>query len=235
MPSDHAHLRHPPLIVAPGTLEGIKWLALVFMILDHVNRFLLGERVAWMYDAGRLAMPLFAFVLAYNLARPGTLSAGVHVRTMKRLALAGAIATPPFIALANLKLGWWPLNILFTLLVATATIYLIEKGGSVRLAAAAALFLAGGGLVEFWWAGLAFCLAAWWYCQTRTVTALLVWVAASASLYLVNGNLWAMASIPIALAATLVDLRVPRIRHLFYVLYPAHLIILVLARMTIVS
>ena len=76
------------------------------------------------------------FVLAYNLVRPGTFERGAYPRTMKRLALFGAVASVPFIALGGLFAGWWPLNVLFTLLVITATLYLVERGGAGNLIAA---------------------------------------------------------------------------------------------------
>ena len=50
---------------------------------------------------------------------------------MKRLALFGALATLPFVALGGLAAGWWPLNILFTLWVITAALYFVERGGAV--------------------------------------------------------------------------------------------------------
>jgi len=101
--------------IANGTIEALKWLALVLMIGDHINKYLLNDTVAWLYDAGRLTMPLFVFVLAYNLARPGALESGAYRRTMIRLAVFGALASPAFLALGGLVNGWWPLNILFTL------------------------------------------------------------------------------------------------------------------------
>ena len=70
---------------------------------------------------------------------------------MKRLALFGALATPPFVALVGLKAGWWPLNIMVTLLVITAALYFVERGGAVRSPIAAGMVLVGGSSVEFWW------------------------------------------------------------------------------------
>jgi hypothetical protein len=45
----------------------------------------------------RIVMPMFGFVLAYNLARPGALAKGVHRRMLCRLTLAGLAASPMFI------------------------------------------------------------------------------------------------------------------------------------------
>ena len=48
----------------------------------------------------------------------------------------------------------------------------------------------------------------------------------TASLVMVNFNLWALAAVPLILLATRVELRVPRLRWLFYALYPIHLTVL---------
>lgn len=89
------------LVVADGTLEALKWLAMVLMVIDHANKWVFDASFHWMYAAGRLSAPIFVFVLAYNLARPHALPSGACLRTAKRLALFGALATPAFMALNN--------------------------------------------------------------------------------------------------------------------------------------
>lgn len=216
----------PRVVISNGTLEALKWIGLVLMALDHANKYVFAHALPGAFELGRLAMPIFGFVLAYNLARPGALAAGAHTRTMKRLALYGVAATPFFISLGGLLAGWWPLNIMFTLLVAACILYLVEKGGFARLAGATALFLFGGAMVEFWWFALAFVVAAWWYFKTANKLAVAVCALALAALFVVNKNLWALAAVPLMLAAPLVELNMPRLRHVFYAFYPAHLAVL---------
>ena len=55
--------------ISGGTLEALKWLGLVLMVLDHANKYLFAHAIPGAFEAGRLAMPIFGFVLAYNLAR----------------------------------------------------------------------------------------------------------------------------------------------------------------------
>jgi hypothetical protein len=220
----------PRPAVSDGTIEALKWFALLLMTGDHVNKYLFNDTMPLLFDAGRLALPLFAVVLGYNLARPGTLERGVYARTMKRLAVFGLVATPAFIALGSLVAGWWPLNVMFTLLAATATLYLIELGGKWHLVAAAAVFLVAGSSVEFWWPALAICVAVWWYCKRPAMPALLLLIAASSSLWFINGNFWALAALPLVAAAAHVDLRMPRLRWAFYAYYPLHLVALWLIR-----
>lgn len=212
----------PALAVHNGTLEALKWIALALMTLDHVNKFLFDEKLTPLFYAGRLVMPMFGFVLAYNLARPSALAGGMHLRVMKRLAIFGALSTPMFVALV----GWWPLNILFMLIFATAILFLHEKGGPWNRVAALALFVFGGALVEFWWPALLSCIAAWAYCRQPSMKRLALWTLATASLFVVNGNLWALVALPILLGAAHLKVNVPRLRWVFYAYYPMHLLVL---------
>ena len=103
-------------------------------MVDHVDKYLFNATIPGLFEAGRLCLPIFVFVLAYHLARPGTLESGAYLRTLKRLASFGALASAPFMALGDLLAGWWPLNVLFTLLVVTATLYRVEQGGPANMA-----------------------------------------------------------------------------------------------------
>ena len=217
----------PLLRITDGTLEALKWLAVVLTVLDHVNKFLYAGKLPLLFEAGRLAMPLFGFVLAYNLARPGALSRGVHVRMMWKLLGFGVLASFPFAIMIG---SWWPLNILFMLLLVVAIVYLIEAGDKAGVAAAVVLFFVGGALVEFWWFGVASCLAAWAYCLKPSKLRLALWVLATLSLTVINRNLWALTAFPIIFAAPYVALTVPRLRWAFYTVYPLHLLLLLLVQ-----
>lgn len=185
----------PRLVIADGTVEGLKWLGLLLMTGDHINKYLFNGTLPFLFEAGRLAMPIFVFVLAFNLARPGQRKRGMYQRTMKRLAVFAVIASVPFIALGGLYAGWWPLNILFTLLALTATVYLIERGNIV---AAALVFMNAGATVEYWWPALLLGLAVWSYTRKPTHAAAGVAVLACAALGFFNGNMWALAAFPAA-------------------------------------
>jgi mannitol-specific phosphotransferase system IIBC component len=96
------------------------WAALVLMVFDHVNKCLNAEKLPVIFQLGRIDMPMFGFVLAYNLARPDALAGGVHGRMMYRLTLMGLAASPMVIILNGMYVtanAWWPLNILFMLLL----------------------------------------------------------------------------------------------------------------------
>jgi len=215
-----------PLHIDNGTLEALKWLALVLMTADHVNKYVFADSLPGLFELGRIAMPLFVLVLAYNLARPDAFQAGVHRRMGMRLAAYGALATLPYIAITGVLGGWWPLNMLFTMLLLTLICWLIDHGTAVHSLLAVVAFSLGGSLVEYWWPGVLLGLACWGYCKQDSRFRLALVMVATAALWPVNHNYWAMAFLPILLVAPRVQLYWPRYRHLFYLYYPAHLTVL---------
>lgn len=216
-----------PLRIPDGSIEALKWAGLVLMTGDHVNKYLFNATLPALFEAGRLCLPIFVVVLAYNLARPGACAKGAHRRTAQRLAVFGGLASVPFIALGGLLAGWWPLNVMFTLLVLTGTLYLLERRAYV---AAGTVFLLGGSSVEYWWPALALGVAVWWYCKRPALAPAALAVLSCAALWFINGNLWALAALPLVVGAARVDLRVPRLPWVFYAYYPLHLAALWLIR-----
>lgn len=214
------------------TLAALKWVALLLMVIDHTNKYLLNSTYDSLFVAGRLALPIFAFVLAYNLARPSTFVAGAYRRTMGRLAVFGALASIPYVGMGNVYYGWWPLNVMFSLLVITATIYCIERRTPWHWIGAAALFGIGGLLVEYQWQGIAMGVASWIAVRYRSSFALLTAIGSCAGLASINGTHAALLAVPILAAALYwrLDWHVPRCKWTFYIVYPLHLCILWLIR-----
>ena len=218
----------PRVELSDGAVEAMKWLGLVLMTADHAQKYGM-IAVPGVYEAGRLAFPLFGIVLAYNLARAKSHDHAVYVRVLTRLLVCGAIASIPFIALGGLGFGWWPLNCMGTLAVAVCIMYVIESRRPFWKTKAATLFLLGGAMVEFWWPGVALCVGAWRYCTHPTGGALLLWLAGTAGLTLINGNGGACASFVVLVGmASLVTIEIPRASRWFYLYYPAHLAIILL-------
>ena len=218
----------PAVVVQDGTIEALKWLGVVLMTLDHINKYFFNETLPGVFELGRLTMPIFGFVLAYNLARPGCLATGAYGRTMKRMALYGLLATPFYIILGagQLAFGWLPLNIMAMLFVATASLYLVELGGGRGMLAAGVVFLLGGILGEFWWMGQAVVMTAWWYFRSGRHIALVSVIAATALLFVINRNFYAVFSIVLLVGGQYVNVRIPRLKNIFYAYYPLHLAVL---------
>lgn len=190
--------------------EVLKWFAVVLMTCDHVAKVIYGGYVPALSEAGRVAFPLFALVMAYNLAQPG---ADV-VKSVRRLGVWGLIAQP----VHALAFGYWlPLNILLTFALCAAVIWLANQRRWVGLALAAAILPL---FVDYQWAGVGVVLLAWCAFKLRQVWPL---VPAFGAICWFNGNLWALAAIPLALGLSRVAWPVPRGRWAFYGYYVAHL------------
>ncbi|MGJ7582688.1 TraX family protein [Variovorax sp. RHLX14] len=218
----------PSLVLTDGTLEALKYLALVLMTVDHVNKYLFNGTHPAAFAAGRSAPPIFALVLAYNLARPYALERGVYRRTASRLLAFGLLATPAYMALGGLAADVYPLNIMFTLLLATVVIQLLDGGSTV---AAAMTIGVGGCLVEFGLPAVGLCIALWFYVRRPTLCRLALGVICLASLQIFNGNAWALAAFPLLFSIQRWTFALKRCRWLFYLYYPAHLLALWLIRL----
>lgn len=216
-----------PLILSDGTVELLKWLALILMTADHAQKYGMTHEVPWIYSAARVSMPLFGIVLAYNLARRSS-DPSIARRVFLRLLVFGSLATVPFIALGGLGFGWWPLNVMLMLAVAVAIMHIWEMRRPYWRLKATALFLIGGAVVEFWWPGIAICVSAWRYIKAPSWSMLFMWIAATASLTLINGNWWAMASFGLLSVVSFFSLQLPRVPWFFYAYYPVHLLLLLL-------
>jgi TraX protein len=95
-----------------GAQDALKLIALGTMLLDHTNKIVLNESVPALSWIGRLAFPLFAFLIAYNLEKRG-----VNPRRYALpLLISGLISQPFFDAAFHVP----RLNIFFTLLLGIA-------------------------------------------------------------------------------------------------------------------
>jgi hypothetical protein len=217
----------PPVLLADGSAEALKWLALVLMTLDHVNKYIYDGSLSWIFEIARISFPLFGFVLAYNLARPEAIGNGAPKRMMKRLLTFSLMASLPHVAL---DARFFPMNILATLLVSTSTIYLFEQAGFKKWYGCI-VFMLGGYIVEGNWFAIAVCVTAYYYCKSTTALRLLSVIVSLVVLGLfVNLNQWALAVLPIILIAQHFNLKINRHKNLFYWFYPAHLALIALAK-----
>lgn len=223
-------------------IEYLKWFALAVMTVDHINKFIFHEKYVAVFYLGRLVMPLFAFILAYNLSRRGALERGAYGRTMGRLIGFGALATPFLMLSGQMSWGWYPLNIMFLLCTGVAVAYYQEKGDAISIAKATTIFMIGGALCEFWWFGLAVFLFSKKYVQNPNKENLFWLVASTASLGFVNNNMWALVATVVIMIAVKISkdgsLYLPQIRrhrNIFYGYYPAHLAAIIITSILLKS
>lgn len=217
-----------------GGRELLKWLALVLMTGDHVvTVFGLGH-VPVVSQLGRVAFPVFALVMAYNLAQPGA-DAG---KSARRLALWGLVATPAAVLAFGQAL---PLNVLLTFAAAAGCIWALERR---QWALGALLCIVAPVALDYAWPGVWLVLAAWaWFKnhgnrphfllgswdwrRQRLYLVLPIWVwACMGLLCLYNGNGWALLALPVIVLGAL-PARIPRSGRAFYAYYVGHLAILV--------
>lgn len=212
-------------VIADGTLEALKWLALVSMIYDHVVRFVLsGEGVGGATAFGRLAFPLFAFIIAYNLSRPTT-NASVYRRVFARLVFFGLLATPAYWYL----LRPLPLNILFTFALTLALVWSLEKRG-VWVGIAALLFAFFASSVDYGLWGVLLSLSLFAWCKLPFgFWSLAALAFGFTALNTVNGSPWGLLALPLIMLAPYISISLPRSKWLFYWFYPAHLSVIALA------
>lgn len=211
--------------------ELLKWIALVLMTGDHAAKVFAGGYIPVLSELGRVAFPLFALVMAYNMAQPGADAA----RTLRRL-LPWALIAQPVHAWAFGTL--LPLNVLWTFALAAGCLALYQRG---RTGWAFLAFAAGGLFVDYLWVGPALVLTAWawfdrggrrfvgwllgsWdYAGSRLYATVPIWLWLSfVYLCLFNGNAWALLALPVALLAG-INWPIPRTRWAFYVYYVGHL------------
>lgn len=197
--------------------ELLKWVALVLMTGDHVNKVLLANSAPWLSEAARVVFPIFAIVLVYNLRTHRHDDA--TARALIRLLIAAVIAQP----LHALAFGYWlPLNVLFTLALG---VY-VASARNGWLAAAA--WILGGAFVDYQWAGVGVIVAASVALRLNGHwRGWLLLAAAIAALYVINGNLWAVLALPLVWWLSRSTSDVPRWRWTFYGYYMAHLAVLV--------
>lgn len=217
-----------PIVLSDGALEGLKWVALCAMLFDHVERLVLsGPSFGDATIFGRLAFPLFAFILGYNLARPGA-DANVYRRVLMRLFVFGLLSIPATFSL----FGSARLNILFTLATAVGILWLWRFRHRNRwLVFSLSLWLLLGSVLEYAWFGVGLVLAHYAWVRTRgSLLGITALILGYSGLAVSNGNHWGTAALILILLATGLSVKIPRLKWFFYAFYPLHLTIIALWR-----
>ena len=123
------------LHVSHSHLEIAKWLAIVAMTIDHCGKIIFIDAYTITNAVGRLAYPLFAWIIGVRLA----LSPKLTSSYLKNMGFWAVLSQPFFVYAGN---DWRKPNIFFTLLLGVAAFYGIQmfrnghkvKGGVLILA-----------------------------------------------------------------------------------------------------
>lgn len=212
--------------LSPGTVEVVKWVALLLMIGGHTNAVVFDRQWAWPNEIGRAAFPGFAFAFGYAISRvPDQRWPAVVRRVGLRLMGIGLLCVP-LTHLAFRLESWWSLNIMFTFAAGLAMIWGIKRGDTVGWVVAGVVFMLSGVLVEFMWPGVLLVVAMWASFQRPGMATQCLLFACLLALWPVNGNPYALLLYPVVALVALSGATLPRLRWLFYVAYPLHLLVL---------
>lgn len=205
------------------------------MLVDHVGLAFFPE-ADWLRAVGRLAMPLFCYLLAAGFARTGSPD-----RYAMRLLGWAVLSQPVFWWFDPGPLGWWSLNVLFTLLLGLGWLAWRQQDAFSAWAvlgglAAASLWAGQDILTPFSYGTYGLLMVA--LCDLFLVRAKAPSTAlASAALLATSLAWWLWAGMPLlqagaaagplAAGAVLRQGRPLRLRgRWFYAFYPAHLLLL---------
>ena len=208
-------LSHP----ASGALELLKLAALAAMVVDHVNKYALDLAYPMMEHIGRLAFPLFAFVIAANLrwntADPqryfmrlvvwGVASQAIYMwatgRTHLNILLTLGIGVQLVLSVEALRQHFSVMGVLWLMVVIVATL-----SCDYRLTGPLLVFLFHG-----------------WFARPGPYTALLAILGVAALNISLLFAPAALASLIVAAAVAWWRPRLPRVtRYWFYPFYPTH-------------
>jgi type-F conjugative transfer system pilin acetylase TraX len=223
-------------------MDVLKCVALIAMLIDHMNDILLSPSSLLLYAVGRMAMPLFALVFAFNMAKqPG------RSRELAKRQWKWAIITQPVFAFAFYgHQPWYALNILFVFAVCSqivAWVYSRTKYCRTKSILLIAIFVWPLSLASYGLAGIAFVLISVLVLASVTprTEVLLLWVI---SLICLNAASLSVASLQtVVVFAIIPTLCLPLFvmtltdsikakgkrflpRQSFYWLYSGHLLIL---------
>ncbi len=206
-----------------GTIEFVKWIALAAMLVDHVGLLVFDQgRFSLADDVGRIAFPLFAFVLGLKLAVGSGAASPTSLRTVKRLFLWALISFVPFYLAAG---RLWPPNIFFTLGLGALACW-VESSALPdwqRWLAYFGIVVASFGC-DYFAPGVFLILSVCVLYRRASVSAAAATLLCCVLLAFMSWSPWTLLAIPIASSVHWLRLSVPRLKWLFYAIYPLHLL-----------
>lgn len=216
-----------PFFIATDRVEAVKWLAVLLMLVEHFDRYVVQPvdmHGRWTYALGRLVFPLFALCLGRGIASGGL---GAAERAWRRLLFWGVAAQ---IAAAPV-LGFGYFNVLFTMALGVALL-LVERSTAPAVARVfcAVAVLVAATFVEFYAFGVLLVYAACRWSRVPSTANFAALLVALIALVLVNGNFVAVGALGVLWLLALAPFEVRRVRHLFYAVYALQFPVFLCAR-----
>lgn len=202
------------------TGAGLKILAIITMVIDHMGAVLFPEQLILRY-IGRLSFPIFCFLLVEGFSH----TRNVYKYVM-RLGVFALVSEIPYdLAFTNEFPNWNKQNVFFTLCLGVATLYLIKytKSNWERtIYIIFALFFAE--MLKSDYGAFGILLILWFYMLYDDK----VWKLAGGAIWsFYNGigiqSYGALAMIPISFYN---GKRGIQLKYIFYLFYPVHLLLL---------
>lgn len=215
-------LRAPHL--SSSQQELLRWLALSCMVIDHVAFIFLDRETAQPLRAlGRIAWPLFAYLLAYNVA-VRRVAPAKYLRPLAVFTLLSQL--PHWLAFSS---NW--VNIIGTLLLGATVLHVLEERSYDRLGGLLTLLLVLvlSPFVEYGTSGVLLVAGCWLFLRYPHVLTLSTAVALVALVNYPHAS-WpfGLLAVAVVIAVTLLPERfgLPRSGRLPWIFYPAHLLVL---------
>jgi hypothetical protein len=205
--------------------ETLKWLAVFLMTLGYLNQVLLNDLEPFLFYVSRASLPLFAFLVAYNLT----------VREVKVTRYLWPLALFAFVSQLVYTQIWggYTLNVLFTLCFGVLYLALYELvrrrlNGWWSHALLALLFFIPALQVEFGPAGVALVPLLVGFLKRPSIILLVLVGLVILVLNAFAPYAWSgLLALPLVYMHTRFDISLPRTNTwLFYSYYPAHLFVL---------
>lgn len=199
----------------------LKWIAMLGMTADHVGAVLFPQITAFRI-VGRIAFPIFAFLLA-----EGFLHTGNVYRYMTRLGIFALISEIPYDLALHGGTVWYPQkqNIFVTLFLGICLLYLLERERDWILMATEALFVMWA--AEFLRADYGFkgilLILGFYLARTRRRMVLLIGGAWN---FLSQVRLQYYGVFAVPFLALYNGKRGRNMKYFFYMFYPVHLLAL---------
>lgn len=208
----------------------LKLLAMLTMLIDHAGMILFPE-LTWMRVVGRLAFPLYCFLLA-----EGAIYTHDIKRYLGRLLMFAVLSEIPYdLACSKMLFDPWGQNVFFVLffgLLACAAVQRFREKPALALLLVGALTLAAE-LLFFDYGGFGVALVVVFYlCRANRVGGALAFTALNTGFSLLNGMGLQLAAPAAAIPMLLYNGKKGRAvnKWIFYGFYPVHLLLLFFLR-----